>query len=67
MHWELRFNTFDLIRCDSATLSTNAAIDAEARKPAITGVFIHVTGFAEKFQSRAFGIPANNMNNSEPF
>lgn len=49
MHWELCFNTFDVIRCDCARLSTGTAIDSEARKPPITGVFILVTDFAEKF------------------
>lgn len=50
MHWELRFNTFDLIRCDGATLSAGAAIDAEASRPLITGVFLHETDFAEKLR-----------------
>lgn len=50
MHWELPFNTLDLIRCDGITLSAGAAIDAEACKPVITGVFIHVTDFAEKLR-----------------
>lgn len=67
MHGGLRFNTFALIRCDGAALSAGAAIDAEARKPAITRVFMQVTDFCREIPSLAFGIPANNMNNSESF
>lgn len=49
MHRELHFNTYDLIRCDGATLNAGAAIDAEARKPPVTGVFPLMMDFAEKF------------------
>lgn len=65
MHRELRFNTFDLIRCDGATLSASAAI--EARRPLITKrwyLYMRRT-LQRNFESGFRKNPAYNMNNSE--